>query len=270
MKKIIHFSDIHIGHVDAERRFRCIVDHMLRRYKSGKEYVVLISGDLVEVGSEGLYKVVKRYLDKLEKHGFTLLMIPGNHDYGSGALASKKYVKLFKRYFYDDTSIEYPKLDIIENAAFLGLDSLAEELNWHDRMFAEGQLGQAQLERLDSRLRSDMVKACEKIVVYLHHHPFDARHYLHRLKDSEALGEVLTGQERHIDALLFGHQHYGNKWNGVWGIPRCLDAGSTTRKNNRPGYHRVIDLEANPMYDFDADFHCNAVSREDWPDHLTK
>lgn len=40
-------------------------------------------------------------------------------------------------------------MDIIENIAFMGLDSMAEELNWTDRLFAQGELGNKQLKRLE-------------------------------------------------------------------------------------------------------------------------
>ncbi len=49
-----------------------------------------------------------------------------------------------------------------------------------------------------------------------------------------------------IDALLYGHNHLGKKRNGVLGIPRCYDAGSSTRKDSSVGEHRVIDLSRDP------------------------
>jgi hypothetical protein len=33
-----------------------------------------------------------------------------------------------------------------------------------------------------------------------------------------------------IDAILYGHNHEGKSNNGTWGIPRCYDAGSITKK----------------------------------------
>ena len=256
MKKIIHLSDLHIGYDDLGQRFHCISDNIIFEKELANNYIIVITGDLVEKATDSSsYIEAKLYIERLEQASFIVLVIPGNHDYGTGSFGSKKYISHFKENFFGDTKISYPKLDIIDNIAFIGLDSMAEELHWYDRLFAEGELGQSQLQRLDTMLSNDRVKACDKRVVYLHHHPFDPRTF-HQLKDSDRLGEILT-KHGNIDALLYGHNHAGKKRNGKWGIPRCYDAGSTTRKNSSPGYHRVIDLERDARLDYDADFHCN-------------
>ena len=95
---------------------------------------------------------------------------------------------------------------------------MAEELNWHDRLFAEGQIGKEQLKRLADLLKNDPeVQKCKHKVVYLHHHPFHYRP-AHHLKDTKALGRVLKANP--VSALLFGHNHDGRVWNGKWNIPR--------------------------------------------------
>ena len=180
---------------------------------------------------------VKAVLDDLKKAGFAeILVIPGNHDYGTGDYGDKKFVKIFKKIFYGDTK-DYPRLDVIDQIAFMGLDSMAAELHWYDSLWAEGELGEEQLTRLENLLRNDEVRACEKRVIYLHHHPFDARP-LHELKDSQKLKIILTraiAEGTTIDALLYGHNHAGEQQNGNWGIPHCYDAGSATLKS-RPFY----------------------------------
>jgi 3',5'-cyclic AMP phosphodiesterase CpdA len=255
VKKIIHLSDLHIGYRDMGERFQCITDNIIFEKEPASEYVILITGDLVEKATDSSsYEETRLYIQKLEAAGFTVLVVPGNHDYGTGSLGSKKYVRLFKEVFFGDPEIQYPKLDIIEGIAFVGLDSMAEELNWYDRLFAEGELGGAQRRRLDALLSDAAVKACAYRVVYLHHHPFDP-YPLHQLKDSEALGEILV-KHGNVDALLYGHNHLGKKHNGKWGIPRCYDAGTTTRKLYGTGHHRVVDLSRDARLDYDADFHC--------------
>ena len=187
------------------------------------------------------YEEAKSYIDKLKAAGFKVLVVPGNHDYGTGAWGSEKYVSLFNQTFFNNTQIEYPKLDILDDIAFIGLDTMAEELNWYDRMFAEGELGDAQLDRLDALLKSNEVETCKYRVVYMHHHVFHPRP-LRQLKDAEKLGKKLRPQD--IDALLYGHNHAGGKHNGKWGIPRSYDGGTATRKDNGNHPHRVIDLNA--------------------------
>ena len=99
--------------------------------------------------------------------------------------------------------------------------------------------------------RQDVTK-CAKRVVYLHHHPFDPR-FLHELKDSAELGEILRARGN-VDALLYGHNHEGRVRNGKWAIPRCYDAGSATHKNGDPGFHRVIGLARDARWDYDGNF----------------
>jgi 3',5'-cyclic AMP phosphodiesterase CpdA len=256
MKKIIHFSDLHIGYRDLGERFQCITDNVIFEKEPAEEYIIVMTGDLVEKATDpSNYEEVILYIEKLQAAGFTVLVVPGNHDYGTGSLGSKKYVDLFKEVFFGDPQIEYPKLDIIDGIAFIGLDSMAAELHWYDRLFAEGELGGKQLQRLDAMLKADDVRACVYRVIYLHHHPFDPLP-LHHLKDSDKLGEILQKQGN-VDALLYGHNHLGKKRNGKWGIRRCYDAGTTTRKLDFTGSHRVIDLSRDARLDYDADFHCN-------------
>lgn len=252
MKKIIHFSDMHIGFENLKLNLEDIITRVIFTKKPAENYVVVITGDIVEDATKkGSYQQASTHLDRLKEAGFQLLVVPGNHDYGTGSLGSSKFVKKFKMHYYKNTSISYPKLDVIDNIAFIGLDSIAQELHWYDRIWAQGELGKKQLKRLDQILNSDKVKSCEYTVVYLHHHPFDPWP-LHQLKDSNKLQHVLEGHK--IDTLLFGHNHNGRIWNGCWGIKRIYDAGSSTSKNGKPHPHRVIDLSKETIFDYDAEF----------------
>jgi 3',5'-cyclic AMP phosphodiesterase CpdA len=256
MRKIIHLSDLHVGYRDCADRLACVVGNLIFAKEPASQYVVLITGDLVESAlKERSRAEVKRHVETIRQAGFTVLVAPGNHDYGTGDLGYKRYVPIFKQTFFGDVGVEYPKVDVIEGVAFIALDSMAEELNWHDRLFAQGELGRHQLERLDGCLTAPQVAACTHRVIYLHHHPFDPR-ILHELKDSAALGEILRGRGN-VDALLYGHNHEGKKRNGKWGIARCYDAGSSTRKQHAAGFHRVIDLSRDARLDYDADMHGN-------------
>jgi 3',5'-cyclic AMP phosphodiesterase CpdA len=265
MKKIIHMSDLHIGYKNFKEKFINIVDN-LKAELPGKpsQYVVIITGDLVNnANKKDSYDDAQLGLDYLKQAGFKLvLVIPGNHDYGTGNRGNKKFVKLFKSEFYQ-TEIDYPKIDIIEDVAFIGLDSMAKELNWYNELWAQGQLGKKQLRELEEILNQDKIKACAKRVIYLHHHPFKWRP-LHELKDSRRLYKVLKKvmeQGISIDAILFGHNHEGKAHNGKWGILRCYDAGTATLKP-RPKYvdwtpwfkvkasTRVIDLNKDPENDY--------------------
>lgn len=252
MKKIIHLSDLHVGHDNLSTKLGDIVTRMIFHKTPASNYVVVISGDTVEDATrDGSYDEASAHLNRLKQAGFSVLIVPGNHDYGTGSCGHSKYVKKFKRHFFGTTDIKYPKVDLIDNIAFIGLDSMAAEVNWYDFLWAEGQLGKKQLKRLGKILESEEVTNMKYTVVYLHHHPFDPKPF-HHLKDSEKLGRKLEGHS--VDALLFGHNHDGRVWSGHWGIKRVYDAGTSTGKDGKDSIHRVIDLSQEPASDYDARF----------------
>ena len=259
MKKIIHFSDLHIGYKNMETVFQDIVINLIDKYQPASDYIIVITGDIVNKATKPKsYKKAKILINHLRKAGFTVLIVPGNHDYGNGIKSNKKYVSKFKKYFYVRKVRNYPKLDIIENIAFFGLDSMEKELHWYDCLFAQGELGNKQLDRLKALLNTDVVKQCDYRVIYLHHHPLDPRSpdnmngidAILYLIDADKLKETIENEN--ISALLFGHKHDGHDWSGEWGIKRVYDAGTSTRKKNNPSPHRVIELDKDISHDYDA------------------
>jgi len=256
MKKIIHLSDLHIGHEDCGENFRTIIENIAFLKQPAKNYIIVITGDIVDDAHHDEYiDEAIAGIRELEEQGYTVLLIPGNHDYGSGAVGNKKFVTLFKEKYYGTVEVNYPKLDIIGKIAFIGLDSTAEELHWNDRFFSEGELGEEQLARLKKILKKPEV-ASRKKVIYLHHHPFDFKFGM-QLKDRQELKDVI---ENRVDMILFGHYHNnpasaGRIFHGAWGIPRCYNAGSSTHKNGDKGFQRVIDLSSpDPRMDYDGCF----------------
>jgi predicted MPP superfamily phosphohydrolase len=256
VKKIIHLSDLHIGHQDCGSRLSTIIDNITSQKQPANDYIILITGDIVNnANHEDSTDEAIDDIRQLEERGYRVLVVPGNHDYGTGIMGDKKFVGIFKKKYFKTRRISYPKLDIIDEIAFIGLDSTAEELHWYDRFFSEGELGDAQLRRLKRIFNKPEIASLKK-VVYLHHHPFDFKAGM-QLKDSKDLREII---ENKIDMLLFGHYHADHNsvykiYNGIWGIPRCYNAGSSTHKNEDPGFQRVIDLsDADPAADYDGNF----------------
>jgi 3',5'-cyclic AMP phosphodiesterase CpdA len=248
--KIIHLSDLHIGHDDLADRFRGIVSNMISGVTPAEDHVVVVTGDISEDATEReTHEEASIQFRRLEDAGFRVLAAPGNHDYGTGTVGDAEYVARFKERFFGTEDIRYPKLDVIGGIAFIGLDSMAEEVHWYDRLFAEGEIGEEQLERLEDTLGSGAVKAAARTVVYLHHHPFHPWPF-HHLKDTDDLRDVLKNHK--IDALLFGHNHEGRVCHGEWGIARVYDAGSSTGKGGYDGPHRVMDLDLDVESDYDA------------------
>lgn len=256
MKKIIHLSDLHVGHKECGDRFRMIIDCISRTCLPSSDYIVVITGDIAdnafhaEQSEEAIGGIIS-----LEESGYRVLVVPGNHDYGTGIMGNRKFVGLFKEKVFHDRRITYPKVDLIDEFAFIGLDSNARELNWHDRFFSEGEIGKTQLSRLGRIIRRPEVASRRKIV-YLHHHPFDFKLAM-QLKDSEELKAVIENQ---VEILLFGHYHRDEEtalkiYHGTWGIPRCYNAGSSTHKNGETGFQWIINTEEeDPSADFNAKF----------------
>jgi 3',5'-cyclic AMP phosphodiesterase CpdA len=258
-------SDLHINYPGTVDRFRRMVRGLERCVEVEPwNTVVVITGDIVNrIREEEDYLEAREEILALEELGFMrVLMVPGNHDYGRGTIADKRFVPVFKRVFLGSER-RYPLLDIIDDIAFLGLDSMAEELDWHERVWTEGELGPEQLERLRILLESDRVRECGRRVLYLHHHPFDYQPF-HELKDSRELGAVIEWAALEgivIDAILYGHHHRGRSKNGHWGISRCYDGGTATLKpRNRfqkmlPWFRevrnatRLMDLDHEPEMD---------------------
>lgn len=252
MRTIIHLSDLHVGYPDLGARLRYLVQQLIFFKEPGSKYVVVISGDLVEDATQfDAYSAVRRQVDNLTGAGFEVLVCPGNHDYGTGSFAHKRYVAQFKRTFFGDAAVTYPKLDVVEGCAFIGLDTMAEELGFFQNLAAEGEIGNKQLRRLDKLLSEESVMAAEHRVLYMHHHPFDPRPF-HHLKDTDELREVLKG--RNVNTLLYGHNHEGKIGHGKWGIPRCFDAGTATGKRNGSILHRVFRPAADPGDFYHGDF----------------
>lgn len=254
--KLIHLSDLHIGHKECGERFRKIISNIGLRMQPAAEHVVVVTGDLADNANKPEQREeAARSIEELGNLGHRVLVVPGNHDYGTGTVGNVRYVRLFKERFYNDPDITYPKLDIINNTAFIGLDSTAEELNWHDRIFAQGELGREQLTRLEKIINDPAISKMIK-VVYLHHHPFDFK-IGRQLKDSRNLKIII---ENRVDLLLFGHYHRSKQGalkihHGTWGISRCYNAGTATYKNGNYGFHWVIDLsQSDPAADYDGKF----------------
>ncbi len=268
MKKIIHLSDLHIGASMAgkyARRFENIVQNMGRKIADPENYIIVITGDLVDVAYIDTYEKAKISLDTLHGFGFKEVFIaPGNHDFSErfGVAANKTRVKMFNRIFFGVDQIDYPDVRFSKDRmiAFIGVNSLQGYFASRQySVMARGKIGAEQLRKLENRLTEDPdVRNAGRVVVYLHHHPFNGLRKGHKLMDAYDFLKVIL-RAGNVDALLFGHNHFGYDWNGfLESVHRCYDAGSSTRrqkKKDQISMHRVMDLAQNRDTDYDGNFH---------------
>ena len=79
MKKIIHFSDLHLGHTDMCNRFEQVVLNLVKIKQPAEDYVIVITGDIVEKASLENYSMAKQCLALLTKRGHEVLVVHGEY-----------------------------------------------------------------------------------------------------------------------------------------------------------------------------------------------
>lgn len=251
MKKIIHLSDPHLGCNESNEHFDLLVEKIIRTYTSPEDYVVVITGDLIDDPlKDPLFISAKKSLRHLYNASFNLLIVPGNHDYYSSHWDSsnKEQVLRFKEEILGKSNVTYPIITLFDSQvpgdsiAFIGLDSMPEELQWNKELSQNGKIGDQQLDRLIKLLNNKDVKSANYLVVYFHHHPF-GNDEPYTLLDRDSLRQVLENSSKKVDLMLLGHKHDNRSWNGQWGIPRIYNSGSCTYKNKSTFSFRVIDLQ---------------------------
>jgi len=263
--RILHISDLHIGNeadVDRWKKAEKIVRETIREWGSDDDKpLVLITGDVVDDGAEVEFIEARRILGPLHRAGFQVAPLPGNHDYGwNGAHAEEKRFKLFKKYLLGiESRVTYPDVPYADDdVTLITLNSMHAETGFWDGLLADGELGTRQLDELGELITvlRDERKKSHRIVVALHHHPFQfpddpllkkiKERVGHRLKDGDDLMKMMAGR---IDALLFGHEHRhidfsesfdGHLFTEEFDIPCILSSGRSTD----PGLPaRIITVE---------------------------
>ncbi len=209
MIRIIHVSDLHF-HKDNDdnKNSLALLSEICARYSfvpNGVNYL-LVTGDIVD---DGTGKQRAKARPALEPFQDALLIAPGNHDYGPlGNLYDPKCATAFDRFIrklgvhhsYKQKRICVRKLQDGKGSALLtiGLNSNLETTAISD--FAQGGLGESQLDALDKVLGQPEYRDMRKLV-YLHHRPEPCEWYL-ALTDTSDLMAVVNNR---VDALCFGH-----------------------------------------------------------------
>ena len=93
MKKIIHLSDLHVGFADMEKHFHILIRNIIFKKQPAENYVIIITGDLIEMAKIEFFALAKKGIDTLRQQGFTVLAVPGNHDYSNLLYGEKKNIE---------------------------------------------------------------------------------------------------------------------------------------------------------------------------------
>lgn len=252
--KILHISDLHVGKTDSEQdNLKTIIDAIVGNDWKDDKPVILITGDFVDDGNGTQFKKVQENLKVLYERDFSVLPIPGNHDYGkNGNHAEQRNFEYFKQYILNGKDVVYPCVNDgnFGGHVLIGLNSMkgvfrdikvdsnlpdegifaGNSFNSKDAreiFFASGKLGSDQINALShilDGLKSRPAGKC--VILYVHHHPFlfhkgrireMGEKFVHSLVDGDEL--MGTIQSRRVDMLLFGHEHLHYDFSNN---PKCL------------------------------------------------
>ncbi|MFC1536729.1 metallophosphoesterase family protein [Pseudomonadota bacterium] len=270
--KIIHLSDLHLGrcwYKKSDERFNRIVKHLKGDAFDGSE-LLIITGDLIESAErKGAMEHARNMIKPLEEKFENFLICPGNHDYGNFWGGRATHMKPFFEHFEgcltsDDSKpcdigrgafdSPFPVVNKIDNTILIGLDTMEGEFR-KDRKYrkrfrwnwgAEGELGCRQLKALDSLLKS--YDKDQKVVVYLHHHPYKNMLIKNRFRDADAFNDTIRGK---VNLILFGHNHKSANMEREArdnGVDMALEGGSIIGKDDIK--FRVIDFSGEkPTFD---------------------
>ncbi len=163
----------------------------------------LMTGDLVELGLDSEWRAAAEALSLLGPPE-TVTWAPGNHDLYTPAGEAKARALMatwLPRGTGRDLRDSFPRLDLVGEAAIVTLCSGTP--TW--LFSAEGEIGSAQLVRLDQML-AGIDRNRHLPIIAVHHPPHTPRlSWLKRLRDGEALIDLMIRRE--CSLLFHGHLH---------------------------------------------------------------
>src|SRR3954463_5047112 len=166
-----------------------------------------VTGDLSNIAVAAEWRSALAWLDLSGVAPDAISVIPGNHDaYVPEVLATREFERLFAPYQTSDLDRDgegahYPFVQLREPLALIGVSSAVATGD----LGAWGQIGEAQLARLEAILKSPELAPLTRVVL-VHHPPVLHKDGEHRnLRDREAFAQVLA--RAGADLVLHGHDH---------------------------------------------------------------
>ncbi|MDT7781220.1 MAG: hypothetical protein QOC99_3732 [Acidobacteriota bacterium] len=192
MRKIVHLSDLHFGHIDA-----AVIEPLAEAVGKATPSLVVVSGDLTQRARTRQFQEARAFLDRLPH---PQIVVPGNHDVPLYDVLSRfaRPLEKFRRYISDDLEPFYED----EEMVVAGLNT-ARSLT---RKY--GRVNKEQVARLRERLCQ---YPDELVKVVVTHHPFDLPP---GADEREIVGRAGMAMEAlaacGADLLLAGHLHVGH------------------------------------------------------------
>ena len=164
-----------------------------------------ITGDIGNVSLDSEWHTGKRWIEALGRPSETITVIPGNHDaYIPSVVEAKTFETIFAE--HQDRALRsgpetYPFARLADGVALVAVNSCVATGD----LGAWGEIGAAQLARIESLLTAPEVAGRTRVVLLHHppvlHKPPESRN----LKDRAALAELLG--KVGADLVLHGHDH---------------------------------------------------------------
>lgn len=169
-----------------------------------------LTGDLSNVALVGEWRAALAWIDMSGVPPESVSVIPGNHDaYVEAVVKDRAFEQLFAAYQTSDLSRQgqdakapdYPFVHLRDELALVGVSSAVATGD----LGAWGQIGEAQLGRLEAILLAPELTGKTRIVL-IHHPPVMHKPGEHRnLRDREAFAAVLA--RAGAELVLHGHDH---------------------------------------------------------------
>jgi 3',5'-cyclic AMP phosphodiesterase CpdA len=167
-----------------------------------------VTGDLSNIALEGEWQASLRWLEAAGVSGQTATVIPGNHDaYVPDVVNARRFEQLFAAFQSHDVDAvngageTYPFVRVRQGVALIGVTSCVPTGD----LGAWGEVGAAQLARLEATLTSAQLKGKTRVVL-IHHPPVMLKGAESRnLRDRQALADSLG--RAGAELVIHGHDH---------------------------------------------------------------
>lgn len=209
---LVHLSDLHVQvGGDTAKNLESISWALARHYR-GQSPKILITGDISNNGQKDELELARNSMQPLYEAGFEIFSVPGNHDYGPlGNIVWRSDDSEFRAVMGEIPSWGTPSS---QEHVLIGLNTMAGQSASLDRLWADGDLGDAQLNKLAEALTMTPRQNGQRVVVFMHHHPYAiptsflpswVEKPFFGMDHAKRFQQIIRGK---IDVLLLGHQHH--------------------------------------------------------------